>query len=299
VLQGSSQTWNPTIKSAFIKAAYEDDPEGAAAEYGAIWRADLSALLDSADIDAAVDYDRPTELPPQPGIQYRAFVDASAGRADAYTLCIGHMNDLGVFIADAVRRRTPPLDPNAVSDEFGQLLRTYGLREVTGDNYAGEYCRLSYERIGITYHKSPKSKSQLYLEAVAPFARRLVSIPDDKVLIRELKTLERSTSKTGRDSVDHPKHGSDDVANAVAGCCYLCTVKSQYSRGTAQFSSYTAWGDADVSENPYCGESSRWDPDFADDQDNPHSDYPEPQWMTQDKSYCSTFSGLDYLKKRT
>jgi hypothetical protein len=45
----------------------------------------------------------------------------------------------------------------------------------------------------------------------------LVSIPDHKRLLRELRLLERHTHRSGRDTVDHGKNGSDDYANAVAG----------------------------------------------------------------------------------
>jgi len=35
---------------------------------------------------------RPAELPPQPGVRYVAFSDASAGRADVFTPAIGHQD---------------------------------------------------------------------------------------------------------------------------------------------------------------------------------------------------------------
>jgi hypothetical protein len=50
-----------------------------------------------------------------------------------------------------------------------------------------------------------------------------ILIPKNKDLINELLNLERKTGRSGRDSVDHPPKGSDDLANAVAGCAYLLT----------------------------------------------------------------------------
>jgi hypothetical protein len=44
-------------------------------------------------------------------------------------------------------------------------------------------------------------------------------------LIRELRLLERRTSRSGKDSVDHPQNGSDDHANAFAGAMYLAMRK--------------------------------------------------------------------------
>ena len=60
-------------------------------------------------------------------------------------------------------------------------------------------------------------KSQIYLETLPLWTRGLVSLPDHKTLIRELRLLERHTHRSGKDTVDHGRNGSDDHANAVCG----------------------------------------------------------------------------------
>jgi hypothetical protein len=55
------------------------------------------------------------------------------------------------------------------------------------------------------------------------FARGAVSIPDYAPLIRELRLLERQTHRGSRESVDHPKRGNDDLANALCGCAVHAT----------------------------------------------------------------------------
>ena len=52
-----------------------------------------------------------------------------------------------------------------------------------------------------------------------------MSIPDNTKLLRELRLLERRTHRSGKDSVDHPRAGSDDHANALFGMLRLCTGK--------------------------------------------------------------------------
>ena len=42
-------------------------------------------------------------------------------------------------------------------------------------------------------------------------------MPDHKRLLRELRLLERHTHRSGRDTVDHGKNGTDDYINAVSG----------------------------------------------------------------------------------
>jgi len=48
--------------------------------------------------------------------------------------------------------------------------------------------------------------------------RGAVSIPDHACLLRELRLLERRTSPSGKDTIDHGKNGSDDYANSLCGC---------------------------------------------------------------------------------
>lgn len=71
--------------------------------------------------------------------------------------------------------------------------------------------------MGIKYQRSELNKSALYLEALPQFARQAIALPNHAKLLRELRLLERRTSRLGRDVVDHPVHGCDDYANAVAG----------------------------------------------------------------------------------
>ena len=64
------------------------------------------------------------------------------------------------------------------------------------------------------------------LEGLPHFTRGLIEVPNDQVLVRELRLLERRTSRTGRDAVGRPPGGSDDCANAVFGLAYLLKGKS-------------------------------------------------------------------------
>src|SRR5262249_13762491 len=106
VVKGGSTTFNPTLAAEEVAAARKDDPEAALAEWDAEFRSDLAALLGDAVIDAAIDYGRPLELPPDAKYSYRCFVDASAGRHDAFTICIGHTEGpkgSERFVADVIR----------------------------------------------------------------------------------------------------------------------------------------------------------------------------------------------------
>jgi hypothetical protein len=46
----------------------------------------------------------------------------------------------------------------------------------------------------------------------------------------QLVSLERSTWAGGQDRIDHPRHGHDDIANAVAGALVFAYSGSTYSQ---------------------------------------------------------------------
>jgi hypothetical protein len=77
--------------------------------------------------------------------------------------------------------------------------------------------RVGVLRGGISYTPAEKSKSDLYLEALPLFTWDAISIPNHAPLIRELRLLERQTHRGGRDTIDHPRRGNDDLANGLCG----------------------------------------------------------------------------------
>jgi len=226
VVQGASTTFNPRLDEKMIARAIAADPEAARAEWNGTFREDITSLLSDADIDRAVDDQRPMELPPEGGRTYFVFVDASASRRDAFTICVGHREG-DHFIADLVRGRRPPFEPTEVARDYAALAVAYCGPGATvhGDNYGAEWVQSAFRNAGVQYKRSDLPKSGLYLEMAPRFLGGQVSIPDSPPLIRELRLLERRTSRSGRDVVDHPAHGggSDDLANVLAGairCAY-------------------------------------------------------------------------------
>jgi hypothetical protein len=217
VIQGASKIFNPTLSQASIDQAHADDPESASSEWDGLFRADISSFLDDDLINAAIDTARPRELPPIKGKSYVAYADASGGRVDAYTICIGHKEPDGRFVADVVRGVAPPFNPADVTRQFAELVHEYGCRKVVSDNYSAEWVSAAWREAGLMHERSPQTASELYVEALPSFARNAISIPDVAPLIRELRQLERRVSRMGRDQVSHGPGGHDDHANALVG----------------------------------------------------------------------------------
>jgi hypothetical protein len=227
VVAGPSKIFNPTIDNDLVLRAISADPEAARAEWGAEFRNDIAAFLDNDTIDRAIDRARPLELPPRPKIEFRAFCDASGGRHDHFTLALGHV-DGGRFVCDVIRGARPPFDPHLVAVEFATLLKDYGVRRLTGDNYSAGWVEGAWRENGLLYERSELNKSALFLEALPLFMRGVVSVPDHPHLIRELRLLERRSGRSGKDIIDHGRNGSDDYANALVGLLQSLSLKSKY-----------------------------------------------------------------------
>jgi hypothetical protein len=158
VVQGDSRAFNATLSESDIAKAMADDPEAGISEWQGEFRTDIAAFLSDADIDACIDRDRPLELPPRPGIKYQAFTDPSGGRHDTFAIAIGHKDGNNTFI-DVLRGRAPPFDPKSVVEEYAALLKEFGCRETTGDNYAAAWVEQSFKNAGIKYLRAELPKS--------------------------------------------------------------------------------------------------------------------------------------------
>jgi len=229
VVQGSSKMFNPTLSDATIAAQCRADPTAAPAEWDAIFRDDIGAFLDDQSIDAAIDHGRPLELPPREGVIYFCFVDMGGGRHDLSTVGIMHAvgeGDARRYVADVIRGRHG--DPRAAMREFVELAKQYRCSVIVGDNYSADWTAGACREFGCEYRLSKLVRSELYLDGVPHFVRGVVSIADQAPLIRELRLLERRTARSGRDTVDHGKNGSDDYANALFGALHLAASVPLY-----------------------------------------------------------------------
>jgi hypothetical protein len=173
------------------------------------------AFLDQGSVLGAIVTGRKT-LPPQPDIDYVAFVDMSGGSSDDATLSIAHKVDRRAVVDIVVKQDgEAPFNPRTAVKKFVGILKQYGLREVTGDNYAGETFKVDFEGDGIRYQPSPLTKTELY-EAFEPALNAgEVELPDIPKLQEQLLTL---VIKGAR--IDHQPGDHDDWANAVAGAVW-------------------------------------------------------------------------------
>jgi hypothetical protein len=222
VWKADTRTMNPTVPQSVIDEATEADPASAAAEYGAQFRTDVETYIAREVVDAAVVPGR-FELPPLMGTNYIAFVDPSGGTSDSMTLAIAHRGERDRVVLDVVRERRPPFSPDDVVLEFVALLKSYNIRTVSGDRYAGEWPRERFRAYGITYEVAEQSKSDLYRDLLPILNSGRAELLDVPRLVSQLCGLERRTARGGRDSIDHAPGAHDDLANSVAGAIVSAT----------------------------------------------------------------------------
>jgi hypothetical protein len=241
VAQGTSREFNPTLRQSVVDRALERDQASAQAEYLAQFRDDLESFVNAQAVAACI-VPNLFERPAQRGVQYCAFCDPSGGSVDSFTMAIGHLDySRGrIVIVDAIREATAPFQPLQVVEEFSRTLRDYRVGTVHGDRYAGEWPRETFGRFAIRYEQSAKPKSDLYTDLLPLLNSGQVHLLDHVKTVNQICALERRTARSGKDSIDHPPHHHDDLANCIAGLCSTLVNTPSIN--------YQAWSDNSESD---------------------------------------------------
>jgi hypothetical protein len=227
VAQASSRMMNPSLPESVVIRAMEWDPASARAEFGAEFRTDVAAFVDTENVLSCL-MRGVRELLPSRSISYKAFCDPSGGSSDSFALAIGHREEArDICVVDCLREIPAPFSPEIAVAELAQLLKSYNISSVVGDRYGGEWPRESFGRHGISYELSPTPKSALYGGLLPLLNSERIELPDNARMVSQLSNLERRTARGGKDSIDHPQGQYDDLANVVAGLASLLTAASE------------------------------------------------------------------------
>ena len=241
VWNADTRSMNPTYSTRAIAREFRRDPVSAASEYGSDgfvqFRQGRQALFDEEPLRQVVPVGR-RELPAVAGTKYVAFVDAAEGSrsGDSMTLGIAH-RDGGRAVLDLVREVQPPFSPGEViASTFAPVLQEYGCRGVTGDRHAQGFVTAAFEAYGIKFVPSALSKSDIFSELLPLVNTGAVELLDHPALRTQLLALERRSVRGGKDSIDHPSGGHDDVANAAAGAVVHVTGVGSKKKRVVRFS---------------------------------------------------------------
>ena len=218
VVNGTTREFNPLIKQETVDRALKSNYELNLAEY--LWqlRDDVAGFISRDVVESCVVRGRHERLPIE-GVSYTAFIDGAGGSGggDSFTLGISHREANGLVVLDMIRERRPPFSPAQVVVEFCADIKRYHCGVVHGDRYASEILAEQFRAAGLGYRPSERSKSDLYLDALPLLNSGKVELLDHPRMIAQVAALEQSTARSGKTTVDHPKNGHDDIANAACG----------------------------------------------------------------------------------
>ena len=236
LIQAGTQELNPTFDARAIEKALEEDPAAAAAEYLAQFRNDVESFVAMESVSAVVVSGR-YEIARRPGVDYVGFLDFAGGArgGDSATLGIAHGElraDRTVAVLDVLRESRPPFSPEQVCAEFAQTLREYRLTTATADRWAGQFPVEQMRKFGIRVEPSAKAKSDIYKDFLPILNSGSCELLDHPRLIAQLSALERRTSRGGKDAIDHPVGGRDDVVNSAAGALVPVITERQPQKPT-------------------------------------------------------------------
>lgn len=215
VWQASAKLMNPTLSENYLQRMEQDDPEAYQSEVLGEFRPGTSTLFDSDALQSCVDSGI-RERPFQPGMQYKASIDSASGSGkDSFTLTIVH-SEGDCVVVDLVRAFRPPFNPSGVIAEVSDILKSYGLRECSGDKYAPGFVQELFRANDISYTFADQSTSDAYLALVHIVNAEQVRLLDHSDLLRELRGLERRRGSSERDRADHRSGSHDDLAASAA-----------------------------------------------------------------------------------
>jgi hypothetical protein len=226
VIRAPTLTMNPTLNPAIIDTDMARDPARARAEWFAEWRDDIASYLPRELIESAVD-DGVLVRPPVPGTKYVAFADPSGGVADSFTMAVAHAEKSGIVVLDNLVEIKPPFNVTVATRQVADVLKTYGLQEVSGDRYAAGWVVDAFDKCGIKYRHSERDRSAVYADALPLFTAGRARLLDNKRLVNQFAGLERKVSPGGRDRIGHPERSGhhDDACNSVAGALSLAAAR--------------------------------------------------------------------------
>jgi hypothetical protein len=223
VVKAPTMVLNPSFDAARIAIEEAEDPESAAAEYGAQWRVAGGSLVRPDAYDACVSKDV-SERAPEPPLGddvYLAAVDLSGGTGqDSAALSICHTEDQeaggDLAVQDLIREWMPPFDPGVMVTDLVAELRRYQITEVVGDQFSAGFAGAEFRRHGIEFTVSERKTNECLLDSLAIINTKRARLLDHPKLRKQWLNLKRDYASGGRPTVIERAGKHDDLAVVTA-----------------------------------------------------------------------------------
>lgn len=222
-----AETWvaNPTLSKADTQRL-EPDEETWKREYACVpMGAGELAFFDPREIDAAIG----PYVAPQPGDMLTAGADFGfLSDWSALFITAQRMTDAGHThfhpVEQLVLRPTPEhaLRPSETVKRFGSVLCGYKVPGVMADAHYRESIIEHLAEHDLAFVSAPLDVAGTYTRLRALLHEGRVTLPDDKSLLRGLKSVTATATATGRISIRLPRQSggghSDNVSALVLAC---------------------------------------------------------------------------------
>lgn len=214
---------NPTITQEFLEEERIADPESFDREYLAKWGSGSTSKPITGDmVDACTDKGR-LIVPPRPGTEYAARLDA-AYRRDTFPVGIGHLEGETVVV-DLLHVWKPKsggrhLDDKAVCEEMAGILRPYGIDRVAGDQFCDVPLKSELAKYNIGFRECPTTETSKFIEfqnLVAVMSAKLLKLPDDMQIKIDLTGIRKKGKWVGAPKLAN-RH--DDIFTVIRGLVF-------------------------------------------------------------------------------
>lgn len=242
------------LDGSLERAMRADDPDMTEREIDAVpLPAGSAQFFAPAAIDAAIDRDRPVDLPPAEGVIYGAGGDAGF-RRNSSTLAIAGREGARVRLA-LMRELKPepgvPLQPAVVVATYAREMQRYGCTAWTVDSHEREAIRLELARHSMDARNAPEGqtgKAEMFILTRKLLHEGRLDLPNLPRLARQLSDVVAKPMPGGGLSIQSPhsrdgSHGdlvsalvaavwdvaSDDVrADTMVGYDTAATIPDHY-----------------------------------------------------------------------
>lgn len=249
IWQADVKTMRPNYSDSRLERMEKRDPVAFKSEYGAQFRDDLETYLSEQDIEAVTAKGRLMN-PPIAGKRYYCFVDPSGGKNESFCFSVGHVENNRAII-DRQEEFKAPFSPSEVVSQICEIIKQYGIYEVTGDRYGGEWPRENFKSHKIIYKVSDLDKNEIFLRFQAYVKSKEVELLESERAKVQAQSIQRKTASGGRETFIHGLAG-DDLINAIAGCA--CGLLEKYTHTMEEMLSQRRLVMAGTRES----ERSRW-----------------------------------------
>lgn len=214
---------NPAVSKEFLLQEQRDDPESYRREYLARWESVHGGFIPPEIVDPCIETGR-VQVPYQQGRHYLGTIDAAFKR-DLFAFGIAHAEGRKVIL-DLVRHWKPagprrPLNMKSIVEETSELLRHYGMDSVMADQFADVPLSEEYGSHGMRLVERPithAGKFEMFTNLRAVLQGKLICLPDDAAMRRDLTCLESKRMPGGLHRIQAPnlKGYHDDISIVVA-----------------------------------------------------------------------------------